>query len=184
MTIPNLGNMRPPDRTPPGVREVNFGDQWRGVFSKEDAPADGRITHAYVVIAKDDRGYVLRPRDTEHWGILEVEIPEGSSVEDAVREAALRDAAAHVARLVPSGHLMCKATRHNTEYSLGDVTYRGFYVGVASAVDPPPDDAPFERRRLRFNELAVMIRRQHRELENYLMLAVDTYLILREKGEV
>jgi hypothetical protein len=183
MTIPNLTNMQIPERKIPGVRELNIGDQWRAVYAEEEKPEGVPETHAYVVVVKDDRSYLLRRKGTDKWGTLEVEIPEGTPADEAIGAALQERLGATLALLVTGGHFQCRATRHNTTHETGMPTMRGFYTAVVGEVEPQAEDAEYERRRLRFNELMKAIRQQHRELEPYLIKVFEKWLVMQTKGE-
>src|SRR5690606_19488219 len=87
MTLPGFGGGGPSiaERRTPGVKELNIGDQWRALFVDDELPPELEVTHAYVVVVKGERGYLLRRRgEGGNWTALEVEAEKGERIEDAI----------------------------------------------------------------------------------------------------
>ena len=167
----------------PGVRELNFADQWRARWNSESELPDGApVFHAYAMVVMGDKGYATREKGGDRWGL--VEGPVGDMAAEAfVKSAAKERTGATIAKAELIGFFECKATRHNKEFEQGSITVRPLYLLIAKKVDDLPANSGFERRRFPFNEYMVAMRARHAELEEYLAMGANRYGVMRAKGE-
>jgi ADP-ribose pyrophosphatase YjhB (NUDIX family) len=169
---------------PKGARELNIGDQWRALYVNAEALPEGLpIIHAYAVVFAGDRGYVTREKGASNWAIVDAPVPHGASLNDAISAAVHEQTGVRVDRTEVTGYLDCKATQFNTDFGQGTRAARAFVIAIAADVEDMPEESGRERRRLRLNEFAANVRKQHAELERPLSDAIDRYMVLRARGE-
>lgn len=168
----------------PGVKELNLADQWRARWVDEQALSEhAPVNYVYSLMLMGDKGYVTREKGESKWGMLEGDT--GDVAPDAFLAAASKDRfGVTPARIELIGFFECKATRHNSAYSAGELTVRPLYLIAAKKVEDLPDSSTYERRRFPLNEYMVALRARYPELLDYLGLAASRYAILRAKGEV
>ncbi len=167
----------------PGVRELNFADQWRARWvDEQDLPAGAPVHVAYAVVLMDDKGYATREKGSAKWEMLEGEVGSASA-EDFLKAALKERIGGSPARMDLVGFFECKPTRHNTAFKPDDVTVRPMYVVVAKKVDDLAANSKYERRRFPLNEYMVALRARYPELADAVGLAANRYGVLRAKGE-
>ncbi|GAB4337717.1 MAG: hypothetical protein Kow0010_25920 [Dehalococcoidia bacterium] len=167
-----------------GEKELNLGDEWRAQWEEAgELPEHAPTFYHYTVVVLKDRGYVTRPVGEQVWRTVEGPLEPGQVLEDAIREEVYRQTGVVAQKLRLIGYFECKATRHNTAFPMGSVTVRPVYVAIGERVDDIPDNSGFERRRLPLNEFVAALRRRHIEIQDQLGKAVDTYLVMRARGE-
>lgn len=183
MMGPGPGQYQP--RAPVGVVELNIGDQWRAKWvDAEELPDGAPVAFAYAVVYGKDRGYVTRPRgSSDPWRVVEGAVESGETAEDFVKRHALARMGITVGHMEMVGFLECKATKFNTEYPIGSVTVRPIYVAVASSVEDVPDDSGWERRRMRLNEHSKEVRARYPEIDEYMVKAMQRYMVLQALGK-
>jgi ADP-ribose pyrophosphatase YjhB (NUDIX family) len=172
-------------KAPPGVVELNIGDQWRAKWvDADELPGDAPVFYAYALVARGEKGYVTR-RTGENgpWGTVEGSLDEGEGAEDFVRRAAMAMIGATVSHIELVGFLECKATSHNRDFPVGSITVRPLYVAVASSVDDIPEDSGYERRRLPLNQHHKALRERYPEIDEYIGKAAQRYAVLHARGE-
>ncbi len=167
----------------PGVKELNFADQWRARWVDErELPENAPVDHAYAMVMYRDKGYAARPAGSAVWGMVEGQV--GDAPVDAWLSNALREqAGVTAAKTELIGFFECKATRLNPDYQPGDLTVRPLYVAAAQEVDDMPDGSAYERRRFPLNEYIVAMRARYPELIDYLGMGDARYAVMRSKGE-
>jgi hypothetical protein len=167
----------------PGVKELNFADQWRARWNDEhELPENAPVYQAYAMVMMGDKGYATRESGASKWGMVEGLV--GDTPIDAWLKAALQEqtgATAGKTELV--GYFECKATKLNADFESGEVTVRPFYVVAAKKIDDSPANPRFERRRFPLNEYMVAMRARYPELLDYLSKADERYAIMRARGE-
>lgn len=167
----------------PGVRELNFADQWRARWvDEQDLPAGAPVHVAYAVVLMDDKGYATREKGSAKWEMLEGEV-EGATPEEFLKKALKERMGGTPARMDLVGFFECKPTRHNTEFKAEDVTVRPMYVVVAKKIVDLPANSAHERRRFPMNEYMVALRARYPELSDAIGLATNRYGVLRSRGE-
>lgn len=167
----------------PGVKEMNFADQWRARWNDErELPENAPVYHAYAMVMMGDKGYATREAGSPKWGMVEGLVGEASV--DAWLKAALAEqtgATAGKTELV--GFFECKATMLNKDFKQGEVTVRPLYVVAAKSIDDAPADSRYERRRFPLNEYFVAMRARYPELLEHLTEAGQLYAVMRARGE-
>ena len=167
----------------PGVRELNFADQWRARWVDEQKLPVGAPVHvAYAVVLMDDKGYATREKGAAKWEMLEGEV-EGGEPEAFLKDLLKQRLGGTAARLDLVGFFECKPTRHNTAFQPDDVTVRPVYLVVAKKIVDLPATSKYERRRFPMNEYMVALRARYPELADAVGLAANRYGVLRAKGE-
>lgn len=167
----------------PGVRELNFADQWRARWvDEQELPAGAPVQVAYAVVLMDDKGYATREKGATKWEMLEGEVG-GGTAEEFLTKALKERIGGTVARIDMVGFFECKPTRHNTAFKADAVTVRPMYVVVAKKVVDLPASSNFERRRFPLNEYMVALRARYPELADAVGLATNRYGVLRARGE-
>jgi hypothetical protein len=184
MAYPDIGNMNIYIAPPPGERELNLGDQWRGRWlDASELPEHAPVVYAYAIVCAGDKGYVTRRKGESVWGALEG-ATGGLSSREFLKKAAMEQFGATVGRIELIGYLECHATSHNPDYKPGAMTVRPLYVVSAKKVSDIPDGSGYERRRLPMNEFSRAIRGRYREMDDYMEKALDRYMILHARGEM
>ena len=56
---------------PPGVREHNLGDLWRGVWHGNSDIPGVKLDQTYILLFMAGRGYVVRESESDTWGTIE-----------------------------------------------------------------------------------------------------------------
>lgn len=165
-----------------GVVELNLADQWRAKWvNEQELPTNAPVNYAYAMVCLDNYGYAFRAEGTEKWGMIEG--ATGDEKPEAFIKAFATKNGITTARIDLVGFLECKATRHNKEYEMGDITVRPLHVVTAKkASSTPPKDTGFERRRFPLNQYAVALRARYPELDDYIGKASLRYEIIRTKG--
>lgn len=167
----------------PGVRELNFADQWRARWVDEQELPEGAPVHvAYAVVLMDDKGYATREKGAARWEMLEGEVGEATP-EDFLKKALKERMGGTPARIDLVGFFECKPTRHNTDFKPDAVTVRPMYVVVAKKITDLTAASPYERRRFPMNEYLVALRARYPELADAIGLAANHYGVLRAKGQ-
>lgn len=167
----------------PGVRELNFADQWRARWvDEQQLPPSAPVHIAYALVLMGDKGYATREKGGPKWEMIEGETGS-ASVEAFLKKALKERVGAIAARTDLVGFFECKPTRHNTEFPAETVMVRPMYVVVAKKVDDLPAASAYERRRFPMNEYIVALRARYPELADEVGLAANHYGVLRAKGE-
>lgn len=169
---------------PPGVREHNLGDLWRGVWvAGSDIPEGLPLDHTYILLFMAGRGYVVRESESETWGTIEMKPNEGEKLDDFVKRVLSEEFGATLKTHIVTGYLDCKATSHNPDYPAGTRTLRPMVIASASEMADQRPNAKYARRRLPANEYIAMMRQKYPELQAYFGDAINQYLILNARGE-
>ncbi len=164
-----------------GVLELNIQDQWRAKWADEqELPANAPVNYAYAMVCMENYGYAVRPEGAEKWGMIEGET--GDQKPEAFIKERLTKLGVTPARIDLIGFLECKATRHNKDYAMGDITVRPFYIVTGKKVADPPKGTGFERRRFPLNQYIVALRARYPEFEDYVARGSLRYEIIRTKG--
>lgn len=168
----------------PGVKELNFADQWRARWVDEQTLSEhAPVDHLYALVLLGDKGYMTREAGAAKWSVLEGN-PGDLTPEAFLKAAAKARFGATPSKIELIGYFECKPTRHNTDTKAGEITVRPLYVVAAKKVDDLPDGSGWERRRFPFNEYIVALRARYPEIVDYVSMAVNRYAVLRTKGEV
>lgn len=179
--VPNISVYIPP---PPGERELNLGDQWRGRWQDADElPENAPVVYVYAIVCAGDKGYVTRRKGETVWSALEG-ATEGLSSREFLKQAARDQIGATIDQVRLVGYLECHATSHNPDYAPGFMTVRPLYVVTAKKVSDIPEGSAYERRRLPMNEFGRAMRGRYREMDEYMEKALDRYMILHARGEL
>lgn len=166
-----------------GVVELKLGDEWRAKWAGEKTlPADAPVTYAYAAVYMGDKGYVTRRSGEDRWSIVEGALDAGEKPAAWVKRACQAQVGAIPGRVELIGYLECKATSHNADFAAGTVTVRPLYLVVAKQVKDLPAESGYERRRLPLNEHANAIRARYPEIDQYLLLTLDRFAVLRATG--
>ncbi len=169
---------------PPGVREHNLGDLWRGVWvAQGEIPEGLPLNHAFILLFMAGKGYVVRESEAETWGTLETDAEAGESVEAMVTRAISEQTGATLKTHIVTGYLDCKATSHNPDYAVGSRVARPMVVAVASEIADQRPGSKFMRRRLPANEYIATLRKKYPEFQGYFGDATNRYLIMHARGE-
>ena len=166
--------------------ELNMSDQWRGRWVEgEPLPAGVPVLHLYGAVLMDDKGYVVRERGSEaRWGTVEGAPNDGEKPEAALKRLAKEQLNATPGRLEMLGFLDCRATSHNPDHPKDTRSVWPIYLFVAKQIKDLGPKSAFERRRLPMNEYMVAIRNRYPEIDEYLPLAPERYVVLRARSEL
>lgn len=167
----------------PGVRELNFADQWRARWvDEQELPAGAPVHITYALVLMDGKGYATRERGGDRWEMIEGEAGDDNA--EAFLKKALKERIGGTpARIGLIGFFECRPTRHNTAFKPDDVTVRPMYVVIAKKIVDLPASSTWERRRFPLNEYLVALRARYPELADAIGLAANWYGVLQSKGE-
>lgn len=166
----------------PGVKELNLADQWRARWvNEQELPDHAPVHYLYGLLMMGDKGYAVRERGENRWGMLEG-LAGNDSAEQFLKKAAKDRAGATVASAELVGFFECKPTRFNTEFTSDQTTVRPFYVVSAKSVADLPESSGYERRRFPLNEYAVAMRARYPEFMDHLTLAFGRYAVMQAKA--
>ena len=167
------------------TRELNFGNQWRGVWAKEEELPEGApVDYAYAVVMRDDKGYVTRRIGDDPWQAVEIEMEVGDEPEAIVRDAVFQQTGAKVSASKLMGFFECKSTKLNSDFEIGTIRVRPLYMVSASEVDDVPDESGYQRRRLPRNQFGEALRKRYPEIAEHMREAVDAYVVGHLRGEL
>ncbi|MGI8925075.1 MAG: hypothetical protein ACR2HN_00335 [Tepidiformaceae bacterium] len=139
---------------------------------------------AFAALYMDDKGYALRRRGEERWGIIEGAPEPGEKPLAFVRRVAREWAGAVPGKVVAIGYLDCRATTHNPNYPADSEGVIPLYIVAAKQVRDVPAASPYERRRLPMNEYLTALRNRYPELIEEMGKVVERYVIMRARGEL
>ena len=185
MNAPSMADLQRYKPRWAGTLELNIGDQWRATWvNEQELPEHAPVFYLYAMVFKGDKAYVTRPEgSSEAWRTVEGDLEPGETVDGALARMAMEQVGATVKRTSLVGFLECKATTHNPDFEAGLVTVRPLYVVVADSVEPIPDGAGYERRRLPLNEHMAAIRKRYPELDQDLAKGAQVYAVMQARGE-
>lgn len=182
MSIPDLMNL--PNffiPAPPGVKELNLGDEWRATWEADPELPEGiPVLYGYAIVVCEGKGYIARREGDLRWRSVEGASQAGEKPLAFAKRAAKEQAGAtSIERVEQMGYYMCRATSHNPNFPPGATTARPIYLVVAKKVADTMRGTGFERRRLPMNEFADALRGAYPEFAESITKAVDRYMVIQ-----